>query len=57
MRWLVSYVGDPFNSTADRLAQSGRVSHYRAGAEVAGLNPGRSNTQGLKTIEEKVLSL
>ena len=41
--------------TADRLAQL--VEHRTAVREVAGSNLDRTNTQGLKITEEKVLSL
>ena len=46
--------------TADRLAQlreSQLVEHRTAVREVAGSNLGRTNTQGLKITEEKVLPL
>ena len=41
--------------TADRLAQL--VEHRTIVREVAGSSLGRTNTQGLKIIEEKVLPL
>ena len=41
--------------TADRLAQL--VERRTTVREDAGLNPGRTNTQGLNTTEEKVLQM
>ena len=41
--------------TAARLAQL--VEHRTFVREVVGSNPGRTNTQGLKITEEKVLPL
>ena len=43
------------NLTADRLAQL--VEHRTSVREVVGSIPGRTNTQGLKIIEEKLLPL
>ena len=43
------------HKTAGQLAQL--VEHWTLMREVSGSSPGRTNTQGLKIIEEKVLPL
>ena len=48
-------IGPPFGSVRYRISW---FSEYRTTMwEVAGSNPGRANTQGLKITEEKVLPL
>ena len=52
---IVHLFGEGLSVTADRLAQL--VEHRTAVREVAGSNLDRTNTQGLKITEEKVLPL
>ena len=55
LKVLVKTFYPPENVNANRLAQSGE--HWTTVREGAGLNPGLTNTQGLKITEEKVLPL